>query len=479
MDFFCFKLSNEKAVGFAEAVLSKSQNITISQLNQLADILDTGKFVFINFGGDRATWEKGLVGLAEIVQGPFDHGYDTKNVRNFRIRIKMQLVLNRPIKREEFIPYRDTYDAAGIGPSTRGEQNQAIKRVDEQQAAVLIRAMLDSQPDIESTVNQIFPSEFISKIKGKVTMLLPQQIAYGEGKKKEYSETSLVGDNILLFGVPGSGKSHTIKTEYCDDDNFIERIVFHPEYSYTDFVGQILPKVSGEKLQYIFTPGPFTRIIKKAYEDHENMYYLVIEEINRGNAPAIFGDIFQLLDRDDNGKSEYGITNADISNGIYNVDNIKIKIPGNLSILATMNTSDQNVFTLDTAFKRRWVMRMIENDIEHSELGNKPIWETGITWGDFATKINDMIIKHNSNGVTNADKRLGAYFIKAKDLSKGNRVFPEKVLMYLWDDVFKFERDEIFNTEKYPTLEAVVEGFMKNSFEVFTIDFGKDSDVIK
>jgi len=478
MDFFCFKLSNASSEDFANSVLNKEQDITISQLNQLADDLVVGKFIFINFGGDRVPWEKGLIGLAEIIQGPFDNGYERNN---FRIRIKMQLVLDNPIKREEFIPYRDTYDAAGIGPSTRGEQNQAIKRVVEGQAAVIIRVMLDKQPDIESEVNDIFQGNFLSQIKGAVTMLVPQEVIYGsqiKGMIKGYKTTNFHGENILLYGVPGSGKSFTIKKDYCDDERCMERVVFHPEYSYTDFVGQILPKITGEKLEYVFTPGPFTRILKRAYEDPDNMYYLVIEEINRGNAASIFGDIFQLLDRDENGSSEYGITNADISYEVYGDDNLKIKILGNLTFLATMNTSDQNVFSLDTAFKRRWNLKMIKNDIKNSKYATYPIWDTEITWCDFATTINELVVEYNSNGMSNADKRLGAYFIKAQDIKKGNRMFPEKVLMYLWDDVFKFEREEIFNTDKYPTLEAVVEGFVKNNFEVFNIKFHSPKEVI-
>ena len=478
MDFFCFKLSNASSEDFAKSVLNKKQDITISQLNQLADVLDVGKFVFINFGGDRVPWEKGLIGLAEIIQGPFDQGYE-KN--NFRIRIKMQLVLNRPIKREEFIPYRDTYDAAGIGPSTRGEQNQAIKRVEEKQATVILRAMLDNQSDIESEITDTFSEDFLSHIKGAVTMLLPQEVTYSshiKGMKKEYKATTLHGENILLYGVPGSGKSFTIKKDYCDDERCMERVVFHPEYSYTDFVGQILPKITGEKLEYVFTPGPFTRILKRVYEDPDTMYYLVIEEINRGNAAAIFGDIFQLLDRDENGSSEYGITNADISYEVYGYDNIKIKIPGNLTFLATMNTSDQNIFSLDTAFKRRWSLKMIKNDIKDSKYATFPIWDTEITWCDFATTINELVVEYNSTGMSNADKRLGAYFIKAQDMNKGNRMFPEKILMYLWDDVFKFEREEIFKTDKYPTLEAVVEGFMRNNFEVFNIKFQSSPKVV-
>lgn len=170
------------------------------------------------------------------------------------------------------------------------------------------------------------------------------------------------GVNVLLYGVPGCGKSHEIKTKYCNDKKYMERVVFHPDYTYSDFVGQILPKTDGVTISYPFTEGSFTTILRKAIHDPGHMYYLVIEEINRGNAPAIFGEVFQLLDRED-GTSEYGINNFDIARCVYGagMEEEEIKIPSNLTILATMNTADQNVFTLDTAFKRRWSLRNIKN----------------------------------------------------------------------------------------------------------------------
>ena len=110
------------------------------------------------------------------------------------------------------------------------------------------------------------------------------------------------GKNILFYGVPGSGKSYAI-SKICDDESVMERVVFHPDYSYSDFVGQIMPRLNDEqKLEYVFTPGPFTKIMYEAEHNPGKMYYLVIEEINRGNAPAIFGEIFQLLDRKDSAK---------------------------------------------------------------------------------------------------------------------------------------------------------------------------------
>jgi len=291
----------------------------------------------------------------------------------------------------------------------------------------------------------------------------------------------LGGENIILYGVPGAGKSWTIKHEYCDDDDRMERLVFHPDYTYSDFVGQILPRLDEDgSVSYEFTPGPFTKLLRKAYTNPEKMFFLVIEEVNRGNAPSIFGDIFQLLDRNKDGKSEYEITNGDIAKIVYENENHKISIPSNMSILCTMNTSDQNVFTLDTAFQRRWSMRLIKNrflgDTE-KQFAKTNILDTDVTWDKFFTEINKIILSKNIRMTSSEDKRLGTHFVAKEDLeyiegnNKQNSKFPEKVLKYLWDDAFKFTKEDIFDLDKVKSLEEVIELFTINSrnerFRVF------------
>ena len=322
------------------------------------------------------------------------------------------------------------------------------------------------------------------------------------------------GTNVLLYGVPGSGKSWTIEHEYCKKGTNVERLVFHPDYTYSDFIGQILPNVAEDgQVSYKFTAGPFTNILADAYQNPDKEYILIIEEINRGNAPAIYGEVFQLLDRkteirevDDDGypigTSEYGITNANIAAIVYGDAKHKVRIPSNLSIIGTMNTSDQNVFTLDTAFQRRWEMRLIENNFEHVDrrLADAKILDTGITWEVFCTQINKIIVGNNARMTSAEDKRLGAYFVHLRDLAynpsmgnlsdgeydalrtkeqnktitdaerdrlaeiraamKQNRKFPEKVIKYLWDDAFKFNREIVFETTTYQSLEQVIRTFM-------------------
>ena len=325
-----------------------------------------------------------------------------------------------------------------------------------------------------------------------------------------------VGRNVLLYGVPGSGKSWTIEHEYVKPISKVERLVFHPDYTYSDFVGQILPCVAEDgQVSYEFTPGPFTNILRDAYLNPKVEYILVIEEINRGNAPAIFGEIFQLLDRkvekasSNNdypiGTSEYGITNANLAKIVYGDPTHKVRIPSNLSIIGTMNTSDQNVFTLDTAFQRRWQMRLIENNFENVDrrFAEYPILDTTVTWEKFCTEINKIIVGNGARTTSSEDKRLGAYFIHKSDLSfdgkmgdlrdgtydslrkkesmetiteeekaqlatirsamMQNRRFPEKVIKYLWDDAFKFNQEAVFDKAQYQSLEDVIHAFLYSS----------------
>ena len=302
---------------------------------------------------------------------------------------------------------------------------------------------------------------------------------------KKIEAEGYLHQNVIFYGVPGCGKSYFIKNllKVKDDDvaidmpsSYYKRILFHPEYTYSDFVGQLRPVTEGSKITYPFVPGSFTEILRDAYKDREHEYFLIIEEINRGNAPAIFGDLFQLLDRKD-GVSEYSIDNKDILDYFKReseqddtgamaqiVESIKtdgIRIPKNLTIFATMNTCDQNVFTLDTAFKRRWRMSRIVNDFDKDSSISE--WKIsfksgGFSWKEFAKAVNDAILNNCNDGTAAEDKQLGTHFIKQCDLTPARR-FAEKVLLYLWDDVAKYDKLQLFDTNKYKTLDMVIDGF--------------------
>ena len=274
--------------------------------------------------------------------------------------------------------------------------------------------------------------------------------------------------NVIFYGVPGCGKSHFIDELLKDsqenkmDETYYKRILFHPEYSYSDFVGQIMPTVKDNQVTYEFEAGPFVEILADALADPKHEYILIIEEINRGNAPAIFGDLFQLLDRNRDGESEYAIYNKAILNSNefkkLNPKPASVTIPKNLTILATMNTCDQNVFTLDTAFKRRWRMCRIENDF--TKACNDPIGALGFTWPEFAEAVNQDILDNCNDGTAAEDKLLGAFFVKEDDIADA-QCFAEKVLMYLWNDVVNYDRSRLFDVNNYKTLDQAIKGFVK------------------
>lgn len=313
---------------------------------------------------------------------------------------------------------------------------------------------------------------------------------------------------IIYYGVPGCGKSNKIREKLKDvpEKNKV-RVVFHPEYTNAEFIGQILPKVNGH-VTYEFTPGPFTQIIKRAYLNPNEQFYLVIEEINRGNAAAIFGDTFQLLDRLKAGEtdslgndpanaaantftegwSQYFVQNDDVNAYIRGTENsiqignirfdsnTAIRLPPNLSILATMNTSDQNVFTLDNAFQRRFDMELVRNEFDLTKPAvnvqyNAEIDDTGIKWGQFWGWINAKITAALKGLSSTEDKRLGVWFVSNVGGIIDDKIFAEKVLKFLWDDVFKFKRPQIF-AKDVDTLEKLINFFEnppegKERFDVF------------
>ena len=306
---------------------------------------------------------------------------------------------------------------------------------------------------------------------------------YAENTKTDNEEISDIdfvffSSNLLLYGVPGCGKSYYVEENYekqISNDQCKIRVVFHPDYTYSDFVGQIMPVIEKvdkdgtdgeqeEKLKYKFVPGPFTRILQVANENKNEKCLLIIEELNRGNAPAIFGEVFQLLDRDSDGSSKYAIYNSDIANEVYDDEKHPVKLPPNLTIVATMNTSDQNVFTMDTAFQRRWQMKHIPNRFTGDSLSEavrkhvaKAVPGSQISWGAFAPIVNSKMGKAMLGMAGTDDKSLGVYFATDNDLDDKD-IFAEKVLKYLWDDAFRLARSELFK-DYDRSLAYVIEAF--------------------
>ena len=267
----------------------------------------------------------------------------------------------------------------------------------------------------------------------------------------------------IYFGAPGTGKSYEIdeflRNNGVEDEN-VFRVTFHPEYTYNDFVGQLIPKM--EKLQngetvitYSFEKGQFTLALEKAYEDISKPVYLIIEEMSRGNCAAIFGDIFQLLDRVsegvEKGFSRYFINNAIIAKDIIAITDDRVKLPPNLSILGTVNTSDQNVFVMDTAFKRRFEWEYISTkpvlskDADSSTKVYKNnvdiVLNDGkenivIKWVDLYGVLNKFITSEKWLDL-GEDKQIGQFFIEFTDPSQYQSQIKNKLLNYLWFDIIQ------------------------------------------
>ena len=386
-------------------------------------------------------------------------------------------------------------------------------------AASKISEILDGSDD-KCLYTEIADDSEFETFLGELIEILSKQIII-------FKHEPFIPSQKIYYGVPGCGKSHTITTMLKDEkvkdptfseENQVVRTTFHPEYTNADFIGQILPEVHEDSqgksvVEYKFKPGPFAKILKQALHNPSRPFYLVIEEINRGNAAAIFGDVFQLLDRLKNGDtskepvgtdgfenhygkgwSEYFVMNADVNayirdaksddeldtksidvSGIHFSSSTGLRLPPNLSIYATMNTSDQNVFTLDNAFQRRWDMELVPNickwnDEDHKKQAKLPIGDTDIRWETFRNAINSEI---SDGDFFNADdKQLGLFFIEAEGDKIDGKKFANKVLKYLWADVFKRDTGKIFKSEN---LSKVVEDFTgTDAFDkVFVEDFVK------
>jgi type II restriction-modification system restriction subunit len=431
--------------------------------------------------------------------------------------------------------------------------------------------LFEENPDIFESDNYL---EFLGSTKSLLDLKLVKQNA----SKKSIFNCSIYR-NRIFFGAPGTGKSYSLneaaKALVGNENTQMERVTFHPDYTYANFVGSYKPimkqsnieyldddskkvlsvlndstkttqekydalyesfkstdgltrlpiilglyfddsfetkkedgtKVSNnnsvernhgrairkyvqllskesykEKIAYEYVPGPFIRLLVKALQNPDKPYVLIIEEINRANVAAVFGEVFQLLDRNNNGESEYSInTTADMRAYLhrelgYDKDVTTIKIPSNMFIWATMNSADQGVYPMDTAFKRRWTFSYYGLDDEETKLSDaaiKPLFTLGkstklISWNGLRKAINDELSTDTYN--INEDKLMGPFFLKEdalKDNASFNNAFKNKVLMYLFDDVIKQKRRSFFKCKNSNRYSSVCNALDLDGIKVF------------
>lgn len=371
---------------------------------------------------------------------------------------------------------------------------------------------LQSLEIFANNINEIYGDKYLIEIDNnsyRLYELDSRKYEQNTDVKKEEDEDNPLefGDftprQIIYYGAPGTGKSHTIKKEEDEGKITCIRTTFHPDSDYATFVGCYKPhKIKDSQcLTYEFVEQAFLEAYKQAWMNPEEEIALVIEEINRGNCAQVFGDIFQLLDRSDDGWSTYPIkADTDIAehlkelriqgytatmNKRFGLDKEGkdrypdrdwfgfMALPPNMSILATMNTSDQSLFPIDSAFKRRWDWKYIKIKKGKKENGEELGWNiqikdangepvkiidenTTLSWWNFIQKVNEIIASMTSS----ADKQLGYFFCKPSEKANETDEKPTiitadtlvgKVIFYLWNDVFKdygFEDASLFTYQE-------------------------------
>ena len=317
--------------------------------------------------------------------------------------------------------------------------------------------------------------------------------------------------NLIYFGAPGTGKSYNLNERAKNDARFngdrTRRITFHPDYTYAHFVGCYKPfsdiNAKGEhEVHYKYTFGPFLETYVDALRHPERDYLLIIEEINRANTAAVFGDVFQLLDRGPNGVSEYGVrASRDMGCELFKALNMPLpdgsryegfteeekadqcvralRLPSNLYIWATMNSADQGVFPMDTAFKRRWNFEYVGVDCGEAAIADKRVLignpPREIAWNDLRKLVNKVLV----NSKVNEDKLIGPFFIRPENLDDPaafSKLFKEKVLLYIFEDAAKTKHGKIFkggDTKTYSELcadfDEIGEGIFSNPPWLLTV----------
>ena len=303
----------------------------------------------------------------------------------------------------------------------------------------------------------------------------------------------------IFFGAPGTGKSYELnKLAKLNFENNIERVTFHPNYMYGNFVGAYKPSVvknndkdRDDTISYRYVPGPLIRQLVEAYKNPDEDYLLIIEEINRANVSVVFGDTFQLLDRREDGFSQYSIsTSEDLRNYLEDVivwskkesglkDTLKealgssfenLTFPRNFYIWATMNSADQGVMPMDTAFKRRWEFKYIGIDEGVDENFENYKFKVGpgfiANWNDFRVEVNKRLEKHIPE-----DKLMGPYFIPKSILESDTvtltKAIRDKVLIYLYDDAAKPFRNQLFEPEKSRKFSDLRKQFDEDALGIF------------
>lgn len=379
----------------AHALLTGVEELVIDGVQDLSESLKEGKIIFVALGGDVNTsqvdWTPGFIGIAHVCKEPYDMGYttDRRGKGYFRFNIHVDLTFSRTIARNEFMEYPDTYDASYIGLEIHRDRTQAISSLEDNKAVAIVRATLDMMPELKDDFERIFSEDFMQRVYGSITKLIPTPVNFGQAIEDAMSEDSakreelrqeieeteeiveaweeytkedflkevflskedyellkgvlLSKKNVILQGAPGVGKTFMAKRLAYSimgmkDKSRVKMVQFHQSYTYEDFIVGFRPSENGFKLKY----GPFYNFCKKA-EKSPLPHFFIIDEINRGNLSKIFGELLMLIEDD---------KRTEKLNLLYTEE--EFSVPSNVYIIGMMNTADRSLAIIDYALRRRF-----------------------------------------------------------------------------------------------------------------------------
>lgn len=467
---------------------------------QVPRTLEVGTYAIIWLGSDNSkgmptSWKQGIRAIARIERVELGERHNDDS----SIGVSIGYIFKSSIDK---IGLLESYPSAYIHFSEaplvglNDYSNQTIREIDSSprsDAGVLLTACGKASASSLDGIVAVYP-ELKEVIRSGLKAVDASPVEIGDLKAAVSPEIT-EPRNLIFFGAPGTGKSYQLNKLAGEnfDKGCVRRVTFYPDYTYSQFVGCFkpysVPNLNPESpasavenasptIDYRFVPGPFIMTYVDAVKHPERNYLLIIEEINRANPAAVFGDVFQLLDRDARGISEYAVSVSEdlhdylkIQVGPFLKDPMghpfgamtplndpnlckataEIRIPDNMYLWATMNSADQGVFPMDTAFKRRWDFRYMGiNDGEETEVDGVPMSKKTITcggrkvyWNELRKAINKLMIEQCK---LNEDKLLGPFFLSPGSLTEErfSNAFKDKVLLYLYEDAGRMKRRELF-----------------------------------
>ncbi len=465
--------------------------------------LKSGAYAIIWLGSDNSKgmqtdWKQGIRAIATITQVDLGEKHNDDST----IGVSIGYIFQKSIDKIDLIDsYATAYKYFACLPivGLNDYSNQTVREIESgprRDVGALLAACGKASSSSLDDIFVVYP-ELQDLIKGSYDKVADSEAHYSERISQPH--------NLIFFGAPGTGKSYQLNALALQNfkREHMRRVTFYPDYTYSQFVGSYRPYAyddaprdahgthSKKQITYEYVTGPFLDTYLDAVTHPYENYLLIVEEINRANPAAVFGDIFQLLDRKPDGVSEYRVAvPRDMEDAIVEywllsggleydqkneiaefygmpsqesmLDKLKssLVLPGNMYVWATMNSADQGVFPMDTAFKRRWNFRYMDIDAgENSDLGDGTsisdkvvsLWGVPIYWNKFRKALNDLM----RDAHINEDKLLGPFFLTPSALSddiaaddNGDSVFTasfkDKVLLYLYEDAGKMHRPALF-----------------------------------